>query len=92
MYHRLNRAAKRASPHLFCDALESAQLRSDLQDFGACVQSSQIGPHLVQPFSASPKAITPDINNRRSIIDPVPAPRPDHGPQACHFQAEAPHV
>jgi hypothetical protein len=40
---------------------------SDLHDFG--IQSSQIGPHLVQPFISSPKAITLTINpNRRNIV------------------------
>jgi hypothetical protein len=33
------------------------QSRSDLQDLGDCVQSSQIGPHLVQPLRAKPSAI-----------------------------------
>jgi hypothetical protein len=33
--------------------------RSDLHDFAGAIQSSQIGPHLVQPPSESPKAIKP---------------------------------
>jgi hypothetical protein len=44
---------------------------SDLQDFGS--QSSQIGPHLVQPFNSRPKAITLKINaNRLNIVHPLP--------------------
>jgi hypothetical protein len=40
---------------------------SDLQDFG--IQSSQIGPHLVQPFISSPNAITHAIKpTRRNIV------------------------
>ena len=43
---------------------------SDLQDFGS--QSSQIGPHLVQPFSRRPMAITLKISaNRRNIVHPL---------------------
>jgi hypothetical protein len=39
-----------------------------LQDFGDCSQSSQIGPHLVQPFRTRPTAITPKtIANRLTI-------------------------
>jgi len=46
---------------------------SDLQDFGDCTQSSQIGPHLVQPLSASPTAITlPSIINLRNMDVPIP--------------------
>jgi hypothetical protein len=38
-----------------------------LQDFGS--QSSQIGPHLVQPFSSKPMATTLKIKpNRRNIV------------------------
>jgi hypothetical protein len=38
-----------------------------LQDFGS--QSSQIGPHLVQPFNSRPMAITLKINaNRLNIV------------------------
>jgi hypothetical protein len=63
--------------------------RSDLQDFGACVQSSQIGPHLVQPSSASPMAIRLDISsNRRSMNGHSPRER-DDGPQGRLFQAAA---
>jgi uncharacterized protein (TIGR00369 family) len=40
-----------------------------LQDFGDCIQSSQIGPHLVQPESARPAASTLKINTRRRNID-----------------------
>jgi uncharacterized protein (TIGR00369 family) len=36
-----------------------------LQDFGDCIQSSQIGPHLVQPLSARPKATTLQISTHR---------------------------
>jgi hypothetical protein len=40
---------------------------SDLQDFG--IQSSQIGPHLVQPFISNPKAITLTIKPaRRNMV------------------------
>jgi hypothetical protein len=42
-----------------------------LQDFGS--QSSQIGPHLVQPFNSRPMAITLKINaNRLNIVHPLP--------------------
>ena len=48
---------------------------SDLQDFGD-IQSSQIGPHLVQPLRASPTAITlPSITNLRIMY----AHSPDEG-------------
>jgi hypothetical protein len=46
-----------------------------LQDFGDCTQSSQIGPHLVQPLRARPIATTLKINaNRLNMADPLPAP------------------
>jgi uncharacterized protein (TIGR00369 family) len=60
-----------------------------LQDFGDCVQSSQIGPHLVQPSSASAMAITLDINSSRRISANLSPKRWDHGPQVRHFQAKA---
>jgi hypothetical protein len=51
------------------------QKRSDLQDFGDCVQSSQIGPHLVQPLRARPAAITLKISaHRLNMVDPLPTP------------------
>jgi hypothetical protein len=37
----------------------AAQKWSDLQDFGDCIQSSQIGPHLVHPFRTTAMAIIP---------------------------------
>jgi hypothetical protein len=44
-----------------------------LQDFGDCIQSSQIGPHLVQPLRARPMAITPRIKaNRLNLVEPFP--------------------
>jgi hypothetical protein len=44
-----------------------------LQDFGDCIQSSQIGPHLVQPFKARPIAITLKIRTTRRNMN-VPTP------------------
>ncbi|OJY09606.1 MAG: hypothetical protein BGP05_17565 [Rhizobiales bacterium 62-47] len=47
----------------------------DRQDFGAC-QSSQIGPHLVQPLRTSPRTIKPKtIANRLDIRTHPHAPR-----------------
>jgi uncharacterized protein (TIGR00369 family) len=52
-----------------------------LQDCGECSQSSQIGPHLVQPLSARPIAITLKISaHRLNIVDPL-SPRPYHAAQ-----------
>src|SRR5260370_3227504 len=49
--------------------------RSDLQDFGDCIQSSQIGPHLVQPLRARPIATTLKIStHRRNMVDLLPTP------------------
>jgi hypothetical protein len=42
--------------------------RSDLQAFGDCSQSSQIGPHLVQPLRRRPSAITPIAMQQRRTI------------------------
>ncbi|WP_420964905.1 hypothetical protein [Bradyrhizobium sp. B120] len=47
-----------------------------MQDFGDCVQSSQIGPHRVQLPSASPIAITPPSNTNLRNMD---APTTDEG-------------
>ncbi|WP_229200321.1 hypothetical protein, partial [Bradyrhizobium acaciae] len=42
-----------------------------MQDFGDWAQSSQIGPHRVQPLSTSPIAITPPSNiNLRNMYAP----------------------
>ena len=63
-----------------------AKNRSDLQDFGDCSQSSQIGPHLVQPLSARPMATTPKINaNRLNMIAPLPH-APSYGPKSGIFK------
>src|ERR1700709_2130313 len=49
----------------------SAYRRSDLQALGDCSQSSQIGPHLVQPLSSRPIAITPNkIATRLNMTAP----------------------
>src|SRR6202011_2931489 len=49
--------------------------RSDLQDFGDCTQSSQIGPHLVQPLRARPSAITlKNSINRLNMAALLPTP------------------
>jgi hypothetical protein len=49
--------------------------RSALQDFGDCTQSSQIGPHLVQPLRARPSAITLKISiNRLNMAALLPTP------------------
>jgi hypothetical protein len=46
---------------------------SDLQDFCDGSQSSQIGPHLVQPFIIKAKASTPKIIAERfNISRPIP--------------------
>jgi hypothetical protein len=43
-----------------------------LQAFGDCIQSSQIGPHLVQPLSSRPTAITPNkIATRLNMTAPL---------------------
>jgi hypothetical protein len=58
-----------------------------LQDFGDCTQSSQIGPHLVQPLRARPMATTLKINAKRlNMADPLPASLIIR-PQVGHFQA-----
>jgi uncharacterized protein (TIGR00369 family) len=47
-----------------------------LQDFGDCIQSSQIGPHLVQPLRTRPMATTPRIKvNRLHLVEPFPMER-----------------
>jgi hypothetical protein len=53
-----------------------------LQDFGDCIQSSQIGPHLVQPLTARPMAITPRISvNRLNMAELFPMTASyGHGP------------
>jgi len=62
------------------------QSRSDLQDLGDCVQSSQIGPHLVQPLRARPSAITLKIHINRLNMAAAP-PTLIIRPQVGHFQA-----
>ncbi|MGY3691138.1 hypothetical protein ACVIGA_001218 [Bradyrhizobium sp. USDA 3240] len=47
-----------------------------MQDFGDCIQSSQIGPHRVQLPSASPIAIAPPSNTNLRNMD---APTTDEG-------------
>ncbi|WP_316399390.1 hypothetical protein [Bradyrhizobium sp. 33ap4] len=43
-----------------------------MQDFGDCIQSSQIGPQRVQPLSASPIAITPpSTTNLQNMYAPT---------------------
>jgi hypothetical protein len=43
-----------------------------LQALGDCSQSSQIGPHLVQPLSSMPMAITPNkIATRLTMTAPL---------------------
>ncbi|MGY3576600.1 hypothetical protein [Bradyrhizobium sp. USDA 4504] len=43
-----------------------------MQDFGDCIQSSQIGPQRVQPLSASPIAITPPSTTKlRNMYAPT---------------------
>ncbi|MCA1402409.1 hypothetical protein [Bradyrhizobium sp. BRP56] len=43
-----------------------------MQDFGDCIQSSQIGPQRVQPLSVSPIAITPpSTTNLRNMYAPT---------------------
>jgi uncharacterized protein (TIGR00369 family) len=55
-----------------------------LQDF--CIQSSQIGPHLVQPLTARPKAATLKIITKRlNIIHLVPTPL-SYGPKSGIFK------
>jgi hypothetical protein len=57
-----------------------------LQDFGECSQSSQIGPHLVQPLSAAPMAITLKISIKRlNIVDLFPTPL-SYGPKSGIFK------
>src|SRR5229473_900221 len=45
-----------------------------LQDFGDCSQSSQIGPHLLQPLSTGPMATMLKINARLNFVDHSPFP------------------
>src|SRR5258708_38689598 len=62
------------------------QSRSDLQDFGDCIQSSQIGPHLVQPLRARPIATTLKIStHRRNMVDLLPTPL-SYGPKSGIFK------
>ena len=53
--------------------------RSDLHAFAGAIQSSQIGPHLVQPPSASARPIkpmmTPKRRNMAHPLDPIIRPR-----------------
>ncbi|WP_159450408.1 hypothetical protein [Bradyrhizobium mercantei] len=43
-----------------------------MQDFGVCIQSSQIGPQRVQPLSMTPIATTPPSNtNLRNMYAPT---------------------
>src|SRR6476660_2865685 len=49
-----NRPGLQSSKPSIVQAFYLGQNRSDLQDLGDCTQSSQIGPHLVQPLSARP--------------------------------------
>jgi hypothetical protein len=44
-----------------------------LQDFGECIQSSQIGPHLVQPLRAIAMATTLKIIANRLNMVSLPA-------------------
>ena len=70
-YHRANREAK--MPALATES--NPYKRSDLQDLGDCVQSSQIGPHLVQPLRARPSAIALKISiNRLNMAAQLPIP------------------
>jgi uncharacterized protein (TIGR00369 family) len=57
-----------------------------LQDFGDCIQSSQIGPHLVQPLSRSPRATTLKISAKRLNISPIPATPLSYGPKSGIFK------
>jgi hypothetical protein len=60
-----------------------------LQLFGA-VQSSQIGPHLVQPFSSTPSAITPQSTfNRLAMFAPFNALHHKDGNAAISSRATA---
>src|SRR5260370_23414171 len=62
--------------------------RSDLQDLGDCVQSSQIGPHLVQPLRARPSAIALKISiNRLNMA--APCPRLYHRASSQAFSSRA---
>src|SRR6266851_5361249 len=45
-----------------------------LQDLGDCSQSSQIGPHLLQPLSTGPMATMLKINARLNFVDHSPFP------------------
>ena len=61
---------------------------SDLQDFGDCIQSSQIGPQRVQPLSTNPIAITPpSITNLRTMYAPTPLTKGNWAPKLGHFHA-----
>jgi hypothetical protein len=59
-----------------------------LQDFGDCIQSSQIGPHLVQPLRARPKATTPISNIKRlNMVELFPTPYHKASSQAFSSRA-----
>jgi uncharacterized protein (TIGR00369 family) len=60
-----------------------------LQDFCDGIQSSQIGPHLVQPLSARPTATTLKITANRLNILCVSGDLPIIRPEVWHFQAAA---
>jgi hypothetical protein len=58
-----------------------------LQDRGGCSQSSQIGPHLLQPFNMTLTAITPNTMAARFIPAPCPQNCDDPTDRGWRFQA-----
>src|SRR3954451_24468691 len=70
----------------------AAQKRSDLQDFGDCIQSSQIGPHLVQPLRARPMATTLKISTNRLNMTHTYSPQIYHKASSQAFSSRAKRV
>jgi uncharacterized protein (TIGR00369 family) len=58
-----------------------------LQEFGECIQSSQIGPHLVQPLSISPSVTTLNTSAKRLNMATRSRNALIIRPQVRHFQA-----
>ncbi|WP_244067892.1 hypothetical protein [Bradyrhizobium sp. Ce-3] len=61
-----------------------------MQDFGDCIQSSQIGPQRVHPLSTSPIAIaTPSTTHLRNMYAPTPPTNRQLGAETGAFSSRA---
>src|SRR6478672_7972030 len=72
IFQAFNRPGLQSSKPSIVQAFYLGQNRSDLQDLGDCTQSSQIGPHLVQPLSARPIETTLTSRTHRRNMTPSP--------------------